>query len=67
MYTMKLNKTDYEVIGKREVSKDLLQMIREKSLTLTINNSDSRNIRILTDLKELLISTEELLSELNGK
>ena len=67
MYTMKLNKTDYEVIGKREVSKDLLQMIREKSLTLTINNSDSRNIRILTDLKELLISAEELLSELNEK
>ena len=58
---------DYVVIGKREVSKDLLQMIREKSLTLTIKNSDSRNIRTLTDLKELLISAEELLSELNGK
>ena len=58
---------DYVVIGKREVSKDLLQMIREKSLTLTIKNSDSRNIRILTDLKELLISAEELLSELNEK
>jgi len=58
---------DYVVIGKREVSKDLLQMIKEKSLTLTIKNSDSRNIRILTDLKELLISAEELLSELNEK
>jgi len=58
---------DYVVIGKREVSKDLLQMIREKSLTLTIKNSGSRNIRTLTDLKELLISAEELLSELNGK